>query len=156
MRLVCGECGGEIPDGMDFCPRCGCKADRAYAIQDGNPAQRVCPSCGKECGNDDLFCGNCGAQIPAPVYRAPSINGRGSIAIFLGLIPGFFNIFGIGHLILKQYSRGVMFLIMSLVLWYLNGWNITNQNLFLSIVSIGLFIYQGMDLMRVVYSQEGR
>lgn len=155
MRFICGECGKEIPDGMDFCPSCGCMSDRAYAVDDDGSRRRVCPSCGCECSDQDLFCGGCGARLSAsaPVRSVPSIDGRGSIALILGTLPGFFNIFGLGHLIMKQYSRGIMFLCISLVLWYLNGWSVVNQSLFLSIVSIGVFFYHCMDLMRVVYSQ---
>ncbi len=86
----------------------------------------------------------------------PVMNRRGGLALVLGLIPGFFNIFGLGHLVLKQYSRGVMFLVMTAVLWYLNGWQLFSQSFLVSVLSITLFFYQALDLMRHIYVQGGQ
>lgn len=159
MKLICGECRNAIPEGMDFCPRCGCTIDHAMALDDGNAVGRICPSCGNMCSRADTFCGGCGTRLPpvaGPGYTMQVMNRRGGLALVLGLIPGFFNIFGLGHLVLKQYSRGVMFLVMTAVLWYLNGWQLFSQSFLVSVLSITLFFYQALDLMRHIYVQGGQ
>ncbi len=158
MRCICGECGREIPDGMDFCPYCGCLRSKACCIDDSGRSCAVCPECGHPIAPGDQFCGSCGAHLDhgaTPVRMIPRMKKNGNLAIMLALLPGFFNIFGLGHLVMKQYSRGLMFLGISLVLWYLNGWSFTNTSLLLTVLDICVFFYQCMDLFRYVYTVGG-
>ena len=83
----------------------------------------------------------------------PKMRKNGMIAIILAMFPGFFNVFGFGHLVLKDWSKGAMFLAMSVILFYINGGFIPTTML-MSILSIAVYFYQCMDLIRVVYSPE--
>ena len=49
-----------------------------------------------------------------------------------------------------------MFLVMTAVLWYLNGWQLFSQSFLVSVLSITLFFYQALDLMRHIYVQGGQ
>lgn len=158
MTYICGECGAEIPDDMDFCPRCGCVKEKAYRVGDSSAA--VCPSCGNPVGPADLFCGVCGTKlnpvaqfpnIPAPVMRK-----HGYAAILLAFIPGFFNIYGLGHLVMRKWSRGLMFMAMGLIIWYINGWQLASSSSLVMILNIAVFFYQAIDITRIIYSPEDK
>ncbi len=154
MKHICGECGAELEEGMDFCPRCGCMKDKSYVIDDSGNTSRVCPQCGEPVGRFDEFCGHCGGKLEQPVAMQmpfPRMKKNGNLALVLAILPGFFNVFGLGHLVMKRYSRGAMFLAMSLILWYLNGWHLSSANLTVMILDILVFFYQSLDIMRVVY-----
>lgn len=159
MMLICGECGAEIPEGMDFCPSCGCLIDKACRIDDSGHMVVNCPNCGEPCNSGDVFCGHCGVRLnidPMMMIPMQKIDKRGKLALFMSIILGFFNIFGLGHLVMKQYSRGIAFLLISLVIWYMNGWKYTDANVLIMIVDICVFFYCLSDLMRIVYSGEKR
>lgn len=160
MRRICHDCGREIPDDMDFCQYCGCMADKATMVDDNGIPSRTCPSCGAAASMTDSFCGSCGAKLEGapqmmPMMR-PVMRRNGPLAFILAVIPGFLNIFGLGHFLMKQWSRGAMFLCMSLVIWYVNGGSMFSSNLLMSMVSILVFIYQLNDISRVIFSPEGK
>lgn len=155
MKHICGECGAQIDEGMDFCPRCGCMKDKSYVVDDSGMTSRVCPQCGEPVGRIDEFCGKCGCKLnPQPVMPMPfpRMRKNGNLALILAILPGFFNIFGLGHLVMKKYSRGCMFLGISLILWYLNGWQLSSSNMTVMILDLLVFFYQSMDIFRVVYA----
>ncbi len=158
MMYVCGECGAEIPEGMDFCSRCGCMRDKAFRVDEGGAlSSAVCPGCGAPCGPADLFCGRCGARLELAVQvrtAQPRMRRNGTVAILLALIPGFFNIFGLGHFVLKEWSRGSMFVAITAVIWYLNGWQLSNSSFLVMVVVLGMYMYQAMDILRLAYSPE--
>lgn len=156
MKYICHDCGYEIPGDMDFCPRCGCLRDRSTPVDDetGMPLG-VCPSCGAQSKPGDLYCGSCGAQLPQVRMVVPKLRKNGMVALILGLVPGFLNIFGLGHLLLKEWSKGIMFLAMSAILFYING-GLIAQSMLMSLLSVAVYFYQCMDLIRVAYSPEVR
>ncbi len=159
MRYFCGECGEEIPEDMEFCPVCGSYREKAVITDDSGSRLTGCPSCGAPFRSGDTYCASCGKNL-GNVNASPPVTmemqKRGIIAIILALGPGFFNIFGLGHIYLKQYSRGVMFLGISLVLWYLNGWQMFADVFLLRMVDIMMFFYQGMDVMSYINDPEVR
>src|SRR5262245_1473457 len=53
--MRCLSCGGENPEGMNFCEECGAKL------------ARTCPSCGQEVRSTARFCGGCGTPLTAPL-----------------------------------------------------------------------------------------
>ncbi len=55
--MRCPACGGDNPDGKQFCKHCG-----------GSLAH-VCSSCGALLEVDDRYCGDCGALVGAPLPR---------------------------------------------------------------------------------------
>lgn len=154
MKYICHDCGYEIPDGMDFCPRCGCVKDKSTPVDDqtGMPLG-ICPHCGASTNPGDAFCGSCGSPLPEVRMMVPKMRKNGMIAIILAMFPGFFNVFGLGHLVLKDWSKGAMFLAMSVILFYING-GFMPTTMLMSILSIAVYFYQCMDLIRVVYSPE--
>lgn len=160
MRTICGECGAEIPDGMDFCPKCGCMREKAYRIDDSNGGMpsSTCPKCGAPCGPADLYCGKCGQKLEPTLQFPvqPKMRKNGNLAVFLALVPGFFNIFGLGHLVLKEWSRGIMFLVITVVLWYINGWSFVNTNFVVTIIDLLVYVYQAMDILRLAYKPEDK
>lgn len=159
MKFICRDCGYEIPDDMEFCPRCGCLREKSTPVDDstGFPLN-VCPQCGAARSLTDEFCGACGAKLPSlSTYRPyirPKLRKNGALALMLALIPGFFNVFGLGHLVLRQWSRGAMFLAMSVLVWYLTDWKLYTDDLFVTMIHILVYFYQAMDIFRVVYSPE--
>jgi len=158
MRLICHDCGNEIPDGMDFCPKCGCMAEKATAVDESGIPTRICPKCGTAASLDDRFCKSCGAALGGAAqpfaFVKPKMRRYGALAFMLAVIPGFFNIFGLGHFVLKQWSKGVMFLAISVVVWYVNGWSMFSSSLMMSLISIFIFIYQLNDVSRAMFAPE--
>ena len=153
MTSVCSECGNEIPDDMDFCPQCGCLKSKSFTLSEGGVlSYRTCPNCGAELGEGDQFCGSCGARIQAAHVPA-KMRKYGMLALALAVIPGFFNIFGLGHLVMRNWSRGIMFLIISAVLWYLSPFGF-GDNFVVMILSIMVFFYQAMDILNIIYRPE--
>lgn len=154
MKYICHDCGYEIPEDMEFCPHCGCMRDKSTPVDDqtGMPLG-VCPSCGAKTNPGDSFCGSCGAALPEVRVMVPKMRKNGTLAIILGLFPGFFNIFGLGHLVMREWSKGAMFLAMSVILIYVNG-SLISTSFLMSILSVAVYFYQCMDLIRAVYSPE--
>lgn len=157
MKYICHDCGNEIPDDMDFCPRCGCLREKSTPVDDnsGMPLG-VCPSCGAKIGFGDAFCGACGAALPQVQMIRPKMRKFGGVAMVLALIPGFFNIFGLGHLLLKSWARGLMFLALTAIMFYVNGMSLFPTSFMLSLISVAIYFYQAMDIVRVIYAPEVR
>ena len=86
--------------------------------------------------------------VDAETPPRPSTRTNSTVAMFLALIPGFFSIYGLGHLVLKEWVRGAMFLAMTALYWYMRS--STGNTLLLVVLSIGLFIYQALDLARII------
>ena len=153
MRYICSECGSEIPEGEDFCSRCGALKSKAIVTDDnGNFNANVCPNCGAPTVPGENFCGSCGAAIanPSVVQMKPVKNAW--LALGLALIPGFFNVYGLGHLVLRKWSRGIMFLAISAILFFARP--AINPMLGV-ILDVGVFMFQAFDIMKYVYSPEG-
>ena len=159
MRCICHDCGREIPDDMDFCPGCGCLRSRATQVDDTGFPVRTCPKCGAAASMRDLFCGSCGEALgpaPNPVMPRPVMRRNGALAFMLAAVPGFFNIFGLGHFLMKDWTKGIMFLSMSVILWFICGWTFRSPNLIITVISILTFFYQLNDISRVIFSPEAK
>ena len=145
MSFVCPECGMLMDDDADFCYRCGCKRSKAKTFVDDSIRQTACPRCGAEIHEGEMFCRSCGSPLDVSSPLKASTNS--TVAMFLALLPGFFSIYGLGHLVLKEWVRGAMFLAMTALYWYMRS--STGNTLLLVVLSIGLFIYQARDLARI-------
>lgn len=158
MTIVCIECGREIPEDMDFCPFCGnYKTKALHFDSEGNFIPGVCPSCGAELEEGARFCIKCGKPTQVVYRRAPvRATKRGSLALVLGVVFGFLNIYGVGHLIMRKWSRGFMFLAITAILMYLDPTILFSSSLIFTMLRMGAYMYQIMDLMGIVYSPEGR
>lgn len=157
MKYICHDCGYEIPGDMEFCPRCGCLREKSTPVDDnsGMPLG-VCPSCGAKTSFGDVYCGSCGATLPQIQMVRPKMRKYGTVAMVLALIPGFFNLFGLGHLVLRSWSKGLMFLALTVILFYVNGMTLIPTSFLMSMVCVLVYLYQAMDLFRVVYSSEAK
>ncbi len=154
MRYVCSQCGKEIPEDSDFCYYCGALKEKAYAFDADGTADRYCHKCGHPIAPGESFCPECHTPIPRPVPM--EMNKLAMPAVLLALIPGFFNIFGLGHLLMKQYARGGMFLIMSGILWWIYpGWS-SAPSMAILFLRVGIFAYQLFDLYRFIYTPRGQ
>lgn len=144
---ICSECGSEIPPDSDFCYHCGCDKKKAYGVNDsGNLLhQEVCSECGAPVEDGALYCGRCGTQREsageqsAPYFMMPPKPVKnGTLAIALSFLMGFFGIYGIGHLVMKRWSRGLMYLAMSAVIWYIY---IGSGSFVTAVMIISLFVF---------------
>lgn len=174
---ICSECGKEIPPDSDFCYHCGSLKSKAYTIEyknDGSASEQfACPECGIIGDENTKFCRHCGVEIdravPKNVNRprpaaGPSYGGgygtmpmpvlqkNGGFAMFMSIIFGFVGIYGIGHLIMKKWSRGLMFLAMSAVNWYIYI-SVGTFPFFVMLISLMLFFKQSMEITNIAYGR---
>ena len=96
---ICTECGRVWDEDMDFCPHCG-------STKGGNVDPELIPPQFK------IVNGPRG-----PYVARVSVN-RIRLALALALIPGIFDIYGLGHLIMGKYVRGIGFLCCSGLCYY--------------------------------------
>ena len=164
MTLYCSQCGCEIEEGADFCYQCGALRQNAFDMDDdGNlrpaseNATRVCPTCGFSNPFDDTVCGNCGASLPqVNSVRVPkALDTRDYIILAIGIIPGCLGVCGLGHLLYGRISRGLMFLVLSLILLYVEfsmGFSDTSTRMIMfRVTGFFLFFKSSMDLLEAAY-----
>ncbi len=152
MTYICPECGSPIDDDADFCYRCGCKKSKATIHYDDRVGSGVCPRCGAEIHEGEMFCRHCGS--PLDVASPIGYDNNTIVAVLLALIPGFFSIYGLGHLVLKEWIRGGMFLAMTAIYWYMRS--ASGNSILLLFLSVGLFIYQALDIARLIMMRSFR
>lgn len=162
MKYICRECGQEISDDAEFCYSCGALKKTAMAIDDTgvpvNEKSGVCPHCGFENKEGDAFCASCGKPI-APMMTAQvmiqrKLTTRDKIAIGLAVVPGIFSVFGLGHLVMKKYSRAFLYMAISAIWIYLYLFYIrTTGSMFFLWLMFEFFIYfrQSMEVIGLVY-----
>ncbi len=164
-RYICSECGSEIPYVSDFCYQCGSLKSDAFKIDGGNKdlGEVPCPNCGKPIDEGVKFCRHCGIETESvPVQKVMgrsyglipmTLKKNGALAMGLAFLFGFLGIYGLGHLALKKWSRGVMFLAMSAVNWYIY---IVTGDFITMVMLISLFIFfrQSMEVTALAYGRE--
>jgi hypothetical protein len=159
MRYICPECGNEIPEDQVFCYSCGRKRDNTIRLDEkGNFVQSEedrCASCDGEMQPDDPFCRSCSQPISRTQLAAfkPKMTKNGWIGLSLALIPGalgfvpieifgiwMFGIYGLGHFYFKKWKRGVMFLMITGMLFYLK--NISpNSSLIMTLMVMMMVVF---------------
>lgn len=162
MRYICRECGSEIPADADFCYQCGALKTVAIAIgDDGQMVSQpgVCPNCGLKVPADAATCPHCGHEVgaavtpPAAAFVPHRLTRRDYLALALGIIPGALNIFGLGHLVMRRWSRGLMYLGMSAVILYLL-WGSTgltgNASTIVNLLGFGIYLVQSLELFALI------
>jgi hypothetical protein len=150
----CLECGEAVEPGADFCYRCGSK--RIFQVGYNNRLvlkKGECPYCGHMNVEEAKFCASCGKRIGefeyTPVRRRP-LTGKDYLIMAITFLPGAFFIFGLGHLALKKYSRGLMFLCISAVMIYLRYFTIGSGGsiyIFLEVIGLLVYIKQAMEVL---------
>ncbi|MCQ2084888.1 MAG: zinc ribbon domain-containing protein [archaeon] len=160
LKKYCMECGSETDADADFCYICGSR--KIISVNPSN--NRVimekghCPYCGNDNVPDASFCAKCGRRIGEFEYggvRKTKLSGKDILAIFLALIPGAFNVFGLGHLAMKKVSRGLMYLAISAVLLYLrfaNGDVSYSMLIILEVIGLLVYLKQASEIFREAYT----
>ncbi|MBO4503076.1 MAG: zinc ribbon domain-containing protein [Candidatus Methanomethylophilus sp.] len=158
-KRYCLECGGQVEPGADFCYTCGSRRvidvdpeTNRVVMQKGH-----CPYCGRDNDPDATFCGNCGKRIGDFEYVGDlnrPLTAKDFVIMLVTLLPGAFNLFGLGHILLKRYSRAFVYLIISAVLIYMRltiaG---ASMSTLIIIEVIGLVVYlkQAMEVFGLLY-----
>jgi len=156
MRYICSQCGKEIPADSDFCYACGALRDKSLVIDEegGESTAMVCHKCGEPLTGNESVCPKCSTPLVKEIPE--QVRKYALWALLLALVPGFFNIFGLGHILMKQYGRGGMFLIISGVLWLIYPGYTLAPSFFIMFIRILVFMYQLFDLYRVIYTAGAR
>ena len=163
MRRVCLGCGSEIPEDSDFCYSCGRWAKDALDVDDrGNVVvTEYCLNCNEALPQNSTFCPYCGYKVdsvqrpPARTYRR-KLDRTDILAIILAVIPGFINVFGLGQIVLKRWSRAFTYLCLSVLLFYLAPSFMlqeTSRFIFL-VLQLMVFIFSIQDVLNAVQRRE--
>ncbi len=74
---------------------------------------------------------------------------RHFLALIFAVVPGMFDIFGLGHIFLGKWIRGLALALSSMALMYLKGIYIDNFEYlkWLAVVSVVIYTVQFLDLM---------
>ena len=134
---VCTECGHVSDEDLEFCPRCG-------SVKGANIDEEQMPPGFKVVSSPT------GTIITRVDVR------RIRLALMLALLPGIVDIFGLGHIAMGKYIRGIAFLGCSafyyyeryvgyfgIEYWYLFGF------------TMAVFLVQMLDMFRIVKSEIG-
>ncbi len=157
MTRVCRGCGNEIPEGQEFCYECGAWADQAIIIDNrgGITYSEMCLNCGKALPNGSEYCPYCGEKVPEaapiePVRVRRPWDVLDYLAVALAVIPGFFNVFGLGQIIQRRYSKAFIYISMTIILIYLapSLSQVSTGKVVLFFLQIGLFMFSLLDVFR--------
>ena len=156
MRRICNGCGNEIEDGADFCYTCGAWAKNAFVLNDEGTVlySNRCLNCGGDLPREAEFCPYCGAKADESQIRlrtrSPGLSKTDVLAILLAVVPGFFNIFGLGQIVQRRWSKAFIFITLTIILLYLSPSFIgsTNTYYLLLFMQLGLFLFSLSDVFR--------
>ena len=163
MRRICTGCGSEIPEGNDFCYECGAWADKALLADDDGRYiyNKYCIRCGSPLNPDAEYCSECGAKteesgIPIRnAYSRVTYTKRDLLAIFLAIVPGFLNIYGLGQIVQKRWSKAFTYICITAMLLYIEPAFIGSNNLMILLVlQLGMFVISTMDIFKGIAQGE--
>mgnify|MGYP000862957597 FL=1 len=139
MPWKCSECGRVEHGDTGFCTRCGALRADGYAYP-------VCERCGHALAEGSTYCVNCARSGTA--YNATE-DRLYFIALILAAVPGMFGIFGLGHIFLGRWVKGLSFAFSSMMLLYLTGIYIENPLYlkWLDVASVAIYAVQFLDLL---------
>lgn len=124
--FVCAECGKITDPSLGFCAHCGSVNGRAVqpgVQQDGSPA---------------------------PVFDDSTAK-RAMFATMLALLPGLFDVFGLGHIAMGKYVRAALFLVCTALLMFFRFIHpLEGYSAYLDYASLGIFILQAVDVYLIV------
>lgn len=63
-KMVCSECGSDVPADAEKCPQCGERFDDAQ--KNATAEEKKCPKCNAVIFDTDKKCWNCGTELTAP------------------------------------------------------------------------------------------
>lgn len=158
----CMECGEQVGPGEDFCYRCGSRRIVNVNLENNRVVLKKgqCPFCNNFNNPEDGFCSKCGQRIGEFEYsgRSRPLDSTDYLTIILALVPGIFNLFGLGHIVLRQYSRAFMYLGISAVLLYLRWFapgSTVAMRLAVEIVGLIVFMKQAFEVLGSVQRKRG-
>jgi len=163
--MYCESCRANNPDSAEFCYRCGAVFS-AEAKEEAR--QRLlhpsCIRCGKDLVEGEDFCPHCGSPQDSRANQGMvnEVMRKTLIAKMLAFIPGIFNIFGLGHILLHSYLRGVLFMALSAAIYVceflLREWDMMSENweTGLLVFSLVVFMVQLWDVFKISYIMENR
>jgi hypothetical protein len=139
MPWICSECGRTEYGDIGFCTGCG-------ALRADGTEHPVCKNCGSVLAEGTSYCGSCSRPVNA--YGAAG-DRRHFLALIFAVVPGMFDIFGLGHIFLGKWIRGLALALSSMALMYLKGIYIDNFEYlkWLAVVSVVIYTVQFLDLM---------
>lgn len=163
MPLHCESCGTLNPDSASFCHRCGALFSSQELEEALHRMQNpTCVRCGMELVEGGTFCPHCGStqSVSAVRMRANELSRMSLMAKMLALVPGIFNIFGLGHLLLRSYLRALVFMALSGAI-YLCEFLLRERDMMsgewqtgLLVFSLLVFMVQLWDVFKITYRLE--
>ena len=134
---ICTECGRVYQEDMDFCPHCG-------STKGGNVDPALIPP------EFRIVDGPRGSYVVKQDVR------KLRLALALALIPGVFDIFGLGHLLLGKYLSGIGFLCCTALAYYerFTGYFGVDET-YLFVATLAVLILQMFDIFRVIRKEYG-
>ncbi len=162
MKYFCRECGHEIPESEDFCYNCGALKKTAIAVDDSGSVvsekNGACPYCGFENRDGAVYCASCGkpvgSAVPPQIALQRKLTLREKLAIGFSVVPGVMGVFGLGHIVMKKYSRALLYLVISIVWLYLYVFYVrSNEFSFFLWMLFEFFVFfrQCMEVIGLVY-----
>ncbi|MDD4245266.1 MAG: zinc ribbon domain-containing protein [Candidatus Methanomethylophilaceae archaeon] len=139
MPWTCSECGRMEYGDIEFCTRCGALKADGYEYP-------VCERCGSVLAKGAPYCDNCARTVA--VYNSAE-DKRYFIALILAVVPGMFNILGLGHIFLGRWVRGLALALSGMALLYLTGVYMDNSEYqkWLAVASVVIYTVQFLDLL---------
>ncbi|MDD3233333.1 MAG: zinc ribbon domain-containing protein [Candidatus Methanomethylophilus sp.] len=118
----------------------------------------VCSVCHDVSPAGSQYCAHCGAALPAvqqpqTLLVPHRLTARDYVALAFGLIPGPVNVFGLGHLVMKKWSRGLMYLTISAVILYVRWFTpgISEKAiLIVELLGFAIYLVQSLELLGLV------
>ena len=162
IRHICTGCGSEIPEGQDFCYVCGSWTKNALTLDDEDRIRYsdMCLNCGKALPKDSDICPFCGAKVEER-YSEPVVVRRpwtmaDYLSVTLAIIPGFFNIFGLGQIIQRRWSKAFVFICATVLLFYITPAFLESSSNYWLIIALQIiiFMFSLMDVFTHVGKRE--
>lgn len=130
---------------------------------DGMHTVFVCAECGKITDPSPGFCAHCGSVngravqpgaqpdgSPAPVFDDSTAK-KAMFATMLALLPGLFDVFGLGHIAMGKYVKAALFLVCTALLMFFRFIHpLEGYSAYLDYASLGIFILQAVDVYLIV------
>jgi DNA-directed RNA polymerase subunit RPC12/RpoP len=158
MTYRCSECGSTVPNDADFCFSCGADKSKLYRDDPSGTEIAYCPKCGVRVDADVGNCPQCGEPVRTLSFSRPVKNAF--LALAAGIIPGFVDVHGIGHLVLGKYRRAAVFLGLSAVInlmkyMFMFGGGPAFLYYTFTFLSLTVFLVQMLDLFNIVNGGQG-
>ena len=123
---------------------------------------KFCRQCGTGLLEDEMFCPRCGYDgemfySESAPERTRTGKNRNMIALFLALLPGLVNIFGLGQLYLRCYVRAAIFIALTVILYIVNIYYLTSDwEVYFTGLVLGVYLIQSMDVFMLTSRRNSR